>query len=188
MLSLIGEQTKAWEAPGPPWGRDLALVRKHFGRRTGTGPILGLPVGCPSGQPPLSPLPRKAGREMSPCGCESHTPCPTAVPIQCQGWPRDGLSARMVGCLQEQGLGFWPRTGPAARKLLWGDVALVLCRLQLVEPLDDHAVEFLELVYVLPLSCQSSRHVVHLASGLNFKMENRELHGRRGPCRRSAQP
>lgn len=65
-------------------------------------------------------------------------------------------------------------SGPAqARKLgaqLLGRFSLVLCRLQLVEPLDDHAVEFLELVYVRALSCQSSRHVVHLASGLNFKM------------------
>lgn len=108
------------------------------------------------------------------------------LPSLWQGWPPGRALGQIAGCLQEPGLGFWPRTGPAEQKLRVGSCAgkifsLVLRRLQLVESLDDHAVEFLELVYVPPLSSQSSRHVVHLASGLNFEMENRVLQGSQGP-------
>lgn len=38
----------------------------------------------------------------------------------------------------------------------WGEILSVLFRVQLVEPLYNHVVDFLKIIYVLSLSCQPS--------------------------------
>ena len=67
------------------------------------------------------------------------------------------------------------RDAPVSMTSVRGETLSVLFRVQLVEPLYDHVVDFLKIIYVLSLGCQPSRHVLHLRSCLNLKVENRLL-------------
>lgn len=102
-----------------------------------------------------------------------------AVPDSVAG-SRPGGAGGPPAC-RNAGLGSGPRTRPAQQKLgtrsgPWKVVSSVLFRLQLVESLYDHAVEFLEVIDVLALGRQPSQHVVHLASSSNCERQSRLLH------------
>lgn len=72
-----------------------------------------------------------------------------------QSWPRAGVPTQSVAA-ETLGLGPQPCAHPGARGRSQKVVCLVPSGIQLAESLDDHAVDFLKVIDVLSLGCQSS--------------------------------